>query len=343
MNLIIVGTNHKTSPIHLREKLSVSGKRLPEALAFLKDTSNLREAAILSTCNRMEIYAIAESRHPGAREIENFISRYHEIDRRKIAPYLYRYENKNAARHLFSVAGGLDSLVLGETEILGQVRSSFLESEKAQMAGATLRRFFYGALSCAQRIQRETGISKGKVSVGSVAVDFLKERLGHLYEKNILIIGSGKISELALRYIKKEKANVVFVANRTFEKARELARATGARAVRFENINHFLSKADVVISATASPHFVIKKEMLEKGLSRQLLILDLALPRDVDPEVEHIENVQVFRPEDLESVIEKNRRARAGEAERAKEIIEKEIEGIWKNVSGSEREIALSR
>ena len=177
MNLIVVGTNHKISPIHLREKLSVSRKRLPEALAFLKDTSNLREAAILSTCNRMEIYASAESPCLGAQEIENFISRYHEIDRRKISPYLYRYENKNATKHLFSVAGGLDSLVLGETEILGQVRFSLLESEKARMAGGTLKKFFHGALSCAQKIHRETGVSKGKVSAGSVAVDFLKEKL----------------------------------------------------------------------------------------------------------------------------------------------------------------------
>lgn len=343
MNLIVVGTNHKISPIHLRERLSFSGRRIPEGLAFLKDTSNLKEAAILSTCNRVEIYASAENPYSGAREIKDFISRYHEIERRKISPYLYSYENESATRHLFSVAGGLDSLVLGETEILGQVRRSFLESEKARMAGAPLKKFFYSALSCAQRIQRETGISKGKVSSGSVAVDFLKEKLGSLSEKNILVIGSGKISELVLRYIKKEKANVAFVANRTFEKARGLARATGARAVRFENISHFLSKADVAISATASPHFVIKKEMLEKKLRKQLLILDLALPRDVEPEAEHIKNVRVFRLEDLESVIKKNRRSRAGEAEKAKKIIEEEVRNLWKNARESEREIALSR
>lgn len=342
-NFVVIGTNHKRCPIDLRGKVSFSAKRLNEALSFLRNTSELKEALVLSTCNRVEIYAACENPNNGMEEAESFITRYHEIDRRKIAPYLYGYSDIKALHHLLSVASGLDSLVLGETQIMGQVKASFRESENAGLSGRFLKSIFCGVQYYTEKVRRETDLFCGKVSVGSVAVDFIKERKGAISNRNILIVGTGKVAGLLLQYIKEEKPNVVFVANRTFKKAEELARLSGGVAVRFENLGRFLEKADVIISATASPHFVINKEMIKKHTRRELLILDMALPRDVDPEVEKLENVNLFQLEDLRSVIKRNREARRKAAGEARSIIEKAARELWEDVTGLEREGALSR
>ncbi len=345
MNFILVGTNYKYSPVQTRERLSFSKKRLKDALYFLSETSVLRGAVILSTCNRVEIYASAGDSKDGIREIEDFISRYHEIDKRKISPYLYICEDKEAMKHLISVGCGLDSLILGETQILGQVRFSFSEAESAGFVDRLLKKIFHSAFSIARRIHTQTKISEGKVSVGSIAIDFIKKRIGALSGKNILIIGVGKVTELVLKYLEKENPNVVFVSNRTFEKAKELACRIGAEAVRFDDLRQFLKEADVVITATASPHFVIKRETLETVMcgNHSLLIIDLALPRDVDPGVKEIESVDLFCLEDLETVIKKNTEGRIQEAKKAGEIIDIEVEKLWKEVTKLEQEPALLR
>ncbi len=360
MSFILVGTSYKYSPIQVREGLSFSKKRLKDALYFLSETSVLRGAVILSTCNRVEIYASVGDSKAGIREIEDFISRYHEIDKRKISPYLYMCEDKDAMKHLISVACGLDSLILGELQILGQVKSSFLEAESIGFIDDFLREIFRSAISFARRIHAETKISEGKVSVGSIAIDFIKKRIGALSGKNILIIGVGKVTELVLKYLKKENPNVVFVSNRTFEKANELASRIGAEAVRFDDLRQFLKEADVVITATASPHFVIERGALEEIMSRRLrptalypsenksgshslLIIDLALPRDVDPGVKEIGSVDLFCLEDLDTVIKKNTERRIQEAKKAKEIIDIEAGRLWKEVTKLEQEPALLR
>ncbi len=341
MNFIVVGTNHKHSPITLREKLSFSKKRLKDTLFLLRERDVLRGAVILSTCNRVEIYASVEDPKDGVREIEDFISRYHEIDKQRFSPFLYIYKGREAVKHLFSVASGLDSLILGETQILGQVKSSFLESENIGFADELLKEVFYSAISFTKRIQKVTKISEGKVSIGSVAIDFIKERIGTLSGKNILIIGVGKVTELVLRYLKKERPNVVFISNRTFEKAKELAAQIGAKAVRFDELKQFLNKADVVITATASPHFIIRKETLEEGMSRRLLIIDLALPRDVEPGAKDTKNVDLFCLEDLDTVVKKNVERKTQEAKKAKKIIDIEVEKLWAEFTELEQEPAL--
>lgn len=356
MSLIVVGTNHKYSPITLREKLAFSKKRLRDALNLLREREVFKGAVILSTCNRVEIYASVEGpTKEGIREIEGFISRYHEIDRGRLTPYLYIYKGREAMRHLVSVASGLDSLILGETQILGQVKSSFLESESVGFIDEFLKEIFYSAISSAKRIHEETKISEGKISIGSVAIDFIKEKIGVLSGKNILIIGVGKVTELVLKYFspppkadapqaqeaKKERPNVVFISNRTFEKAKELAARIGAKAVKFDALKQFLKKADVVITATASPHFIIRKETLEEDISRRLLIIDLALPRDVEPRAKEIKNVDLFCLEDLDPVIKKNIERKSQEAKKAKGIIDVEVEKIWAEFTELEQEPAL--
>lgn len=342
MSLVAVGTNHKYSPMAFREKISFSKKRLKAALDFLREGSLLKGAVILSTCNRVEIYASAEDPEIGAREIEDFISRYYEIDKRTLSPYLYIYKDREAFGHLIRVASGLDSLILGETQIFGQVKSSLIEAEGLDFVDRPLKRIFYSAASITRRIHRETGITDGKVSVGSVAVEFIKEKIGILSGKKILIIGIGKVTELTLRYLRQEEPEVVFISNRTFKKARELAAQIGARAVRFDDLSQALKEADVIITATASPHFIIKREKL-RDIKRRLLIVDLAMPRDVDPGVREMENVELFCLEDLDRAIKKNMAKKKEQAQRAKAIIDIEAERLWEELIGSEPETALSR
>ncbi|MCQ9208206.1 MAG: glutamyl-tRNA reductase [Omnitrophica bacterium] len=341
MSLIVVGTNHKYSPIKLREKISFSQKRLKNALNFLRQNSLLQGAAILSTCNRVEIYASAENPERALGEIEDFIARYHEIDKDSFGPYSYRYIGPQAIKHLFSVTSGLDSLILGETQILNQVKFAFLEAASVDFVDKILAESFRSSLALAKKIHTETKINEGKVSVGSVAVDFIKERLGNLSEKNFLIIGVGKVTDLVLKYLSKEGSNVVFVSNRTFARAEELSQRIGARAVRFDELKYFLKQADVIITATASPHFVIKKEVLERALNHKLLIIDLALPRDVEPNVKELAGVDLFCLEDLETVIKKNKEQKINEAKKVKEIIEREAEKICKKSTKLEQEPAL--
>lgn len=348
MSFIVVGTNHKYSPIGLREKISFSKKRIRDALDFLQATTSLKAAVILSTCNRVEIHASTDFAEDGINEIKNFFSRFYEINKKMLFPYLYIYRDEYAVRHLLRVSSGLDSLIVGESQILGQVRAALYESERSGFAGYSLNKIFDSAVLTAKKVHSLTNISKGKVSIGSVAVDFIKEKSGSLSGKNILIIGVGKVTGLVLKYLEKEGRNVVFLSNRTFEKARFLADQIGAKAVRFDNLKEYLAKTDIVITATKSPHFIINKETLHEAFDLQpstfnkgLLIMDLALPRDVDPEIKEIDGVQLFDIEDLDAVIDKNRDRKRSEAGKAKQIIEIEAERTWQKLLELEQEKAL--
>jgi len=341
MSIIVVGTNHKYSPIWLREKLVFPKSRIRDALYLLKEYSSIEKAVILSTCNRVEIYASTENLKDAKDKIIGFISRYHEIDKDEISRYLYVYYNEEAIKHLFSVACGLDSLILGETQILTQVRGAYIDSEDAGFLDEALNDIFNKALLFAKTIHKTSRISEGKVSTGSIAVDFIKKRLGNLSSKNILVIGVGKITQLTLKYLIKEQPNVIFVSNRTFEKARALATTVKAIAVRFDRLREFLSKADVIITATKSPHCIIKKETLEGAVKQRILMVDLALPRDVDPKVKELENIELFCLEDLTTAIEENLKTKGHEAKRIGKIIDIEVEEQWQGVISLEPEPAL--
>jgi len=341
MNYIIIGTNHKCSPVEIREKVSFSGQRLNRGIYSLKEGGVLESAVILSTCNRTEIHASSKYKREGIREIEAFLVSL-GIPRNSLESYFYRYTNKEAIKHLFSVASGLDSLIVGETQILSQVNHALLEAIKADFINEFLKNIFEKSIAFARKIHRETSISEGKMSVGSVAVDFIKEKVGILLDKNILILGVGKVTELVLRYLKKEGTNVIFVSNRTFDKAKELASQIKAKAVRFDALKEYLKKADIVISATASPHFIIKKETLKDLKMRKILIVDLAVPRDVDPSIRDMENIDLVYLEELDSIIKKNAERKAYEAIGIRDSIREEAENIWEQCSELEQEVALS-
>lgn len=341
MNFIVVGTSHKHSPVEFRENLSLSKKKVFHVLSLLKQIKDIKSVVILSTCNRVEFYISADNSVEGKQSIIKFILEYYEFSLNEISSYLYIYENIEALRHLLSVTTGLDSLILGETQILGQVKSAFRKSREIGFTDNFMEEIFSSSIAFAKKIHTDTKISEGKVSIGSVGVEFIKSKIGELKNKNILIIGVGKVTELVLKYLKKEKLNVVFISNRTFKKASKLAEHIGAIAVPFDDLNLFLKKADIVITGTASPHYIIKKERIEKSFANNLLIVDLAVPRDVEPEVGKIKGIELFSLEQLDEVIEENLRKRQKEANRIKHFIDQEIEKLWKKFIESEPETVL--
>ncbi len=341
-SIIVIGTNHKFSPLEVREKLAFSKRGREKALLLLKESPILRGAVILSTCNRVELYASTEDLKASAEELQSFLSQFHKISKETVLPYLYIYDNKEAIRHLFSVACGLDSLILGETQVLGQLKSAFLEAKNTGFTDTYLDAAFNAAITSAKIIHRETTISEGKVSIGSVTLDFIKEKLGPLSGKNILIIGAGKVTELVLKYLQGERLTVIFISNRTFEKAKELASRIGQSAVRFDKLPQLIKDADVIISATASPHFIIKKETLGCAISQKLLIMDLAIPRDVDPKVQEIENVELFNLTDLSFIVQKNLKRKSLETEKIEKLINQEAALLWRKLTVLEPELVLS-
>ena len=340
--LILIGTNFKYCPIEIRGRISFSKKRLKEALTNLVSYKGIRAGVILSTCNRVELYASIEDLKTGKEVLLNFLSWFHGIDKEVFSPYLYLYQDVELLTHLFSVACGLDSLILGETQILGQVWSALQESRKACCTDRYLDFVFDKAITFARKVHQTTEISLGIVSIGSVTIDFIKERLGNLTGKKILIIGAGKVTELVLRYLQQEGPQVIFISNRNFEKANELASRIKQKAACFDELKKLLEQADVVISATASPHSIIKKETLKDViLFKKLLIIDLAVPGDVEPDVQKIEGVELFNLEDVSSISQKNLEKKINEAEKIRLLISQEVENLWQKLIKLEPEPAL--
>ncbi len=347
---IVVGTNHRYSPIEIRERLYLSQKDLKEILTDLMENRKINSGVILSTCNRIEVYVTCKDLGWGVSVLRDFFRSYGlRQGLVNIDSFLYTYINKEAMRHLFEVASGVDSQIIGETQILEQVRSAWL---KAKIWGATDRLLdiiFEKAIETSLKVREKTNISRGKVSIGSVVIEIIKTRYSLLSDKRILIIGVGKISELVIRYLRGESAKAVFIANRTYERACKLADYINAEALRFDGLRERLKDADIIISATSSPHLILKKEdileVINHRLStidhRPILIIDIAVPRDVDPEVKGIKGIELFDLESLNFLIEKNLEKRKKEIPYAKQVIEEELARIWEGFIVSEPELAL--
>lgn len=340
MNFILVGTNHKTSPIEIRERLSFSKKRLRDTLFLLKESEVVKAAVILSTCNRVEIYCAAEDVAAAIQQIQDFIARYHEIDKQKFLPYLYIYQGKEAIQHLFNVSCGIDSQIIGENQILEQIEFAYAQARGAAVINDFLTRIFTKAIDTGTKVRNNTEISRGNITIASIAISLMKYKLLSLQDKKLLIIGVGKICELVARNLQREKIKAVFISNRNFEKAVQLADYIGAEAVGFDNLRQKLKETDIIISATSSPHLVLKKEDF-KDIHKPLLIIDLAVPRDVDPEVKYIEGINLFCLDDLDFLIEKNLEKRKNAIPQALKIIEHEVESLWSQLTELEPEPAL--
>lgn len=328
MPLIALGLNHQTTPLALREKVALDAARLPQALAQLKALAGVEEAALLSTCNRTEIYAqVAE----GADEaIGPWLARYHGLEPGALADYLYRHRDADAVRHLFRVATGLDSLVLGEPQILGQVKDAWQAARDAHCLRTPLDRLFQQTFSVAKRVRTDTRIGAHPVSVAFAAVRLARQAFADLDRACVMLIGAGDTIELAARHLADANVKRLLVANRTLEHAQTLASRHGGVALPLSEVERHLPEADIVISATASREPILRKTAVQAALkarrNRPMFMLDLAVPRDIAADVAELADVYLYTVDDLEHAIEENRASRREAAQQAEAIIDLQVE-----------------
>ncbi|MCA0171683.1 glutamyl-tRNA reductase [Bacillus sp. RAR_GA_16] len=329
MHILVVGLNHKTAPVEIREKLSFQENDLPEALDKLRHSKSILEAVILSTCNRTELYVVADQLHTGRYYSKAFLSEWFGIDKDEFSPYLVIRENDAATEHLYRVAAGLDSLVIGETQILGQVRDAFLLAQSSDTTGTIFNQLFKQAITLAKRSHSETEIGENAVSVSYAAVELAKKIFGGLQNKHVVILGAGKMGELTAKNLQSNGVDQVTVVNRTLEKATELASRFKGQARSMDEVEVALSDADILISSTGSTNYVLTEEnvkpLLKKRRGRPLFMVDIAVPRDLDPSLNNMDSVFLYDIDDLEGIVETNIAERKKEAEKIELMIEEDL------------------
>lgn len=326
MVFVACGLNHKTAPLSVREQVTrVSSSGMPLA-GHTENASELKEAVYLATCNRSELYC--QSTNP--EKVLDYFAQLHQLSPISIAPYLYLYQGEEAIAHALRVASGLDSMMLGEPQILGQLKKSFLDAEEAGCVGKELRRNFQFIFAAAKRIRHRSGINKNPISVASVAAQFIKKHSNNIADLSILIIGSGETSSLVAKYLYQAGAKHFFVASRTQENATKLAHTFNATPLSITNITEHLPKADVIISATACPMPFITQSMIKQALEqrgmKKMLLLDLAVPRDIEANVAELTQVHLLNVDDLHSQIEQGQKAREAAAHNAEQLLIQEIQ-----------------
>ena len=330
MHIYCLGLNHGTTPIELREQLSLSEDAIRSALARLACghlASSIAELVILSTCNRTELYAA--SSHMALAELEAFLSDTCGVPANQFRAHSYQYEDLEVARHLFEVAAGLDSLVIGEPQILGQIVRALELSRGQNMAGPVLNRVFQSAIHAGKRARTETGISRNPASVSSLAAS-LAERVVHpIAEAQVVILGAGEMAELAVEALRKRGANRILVVNRTLERAHTIADRWDAQITTFENLESALVSADILISSTGAPHTILSAEMVKHAMQaraqRPLVMIDIAVPRDIDPDAANIPHVKLFDIDNLNEKLEHSLSERMAEVPQVKSILDEEI------------------
>lgn len=310
MHTIVVGVNFRTAPVEIRERLSFVESDLPQAMRALQEQKSILENVIVSTCNRTEIYAIVDQLHTGRYYIKQFLANWFNISIESFSSYLFIYENDGAREHLFRVTAGIDSMVLGETQILGQVRKSFLEGQERGTTGTVFNQLFKQSITLAKRAHSETAIGENAVSVSYAAVELAKKIFGSLKNKHVVILGAGKMGELAIKNLHSNGAGKVTVINRTLEKAQLLADKFNGQAKSMQELQCALLEADILISSTGSTDFVIDLELMQfverirKG--KPLFMVDIAVPRDLDPRIGDLSNVFLYDIDDLQGIVEAN-------------------------------------
>jgi glutamyl-tRNA reductase len=337
MNLTLLGINHRTAPVEVREKMNIPEALLAEAVSDLVHRAGIREGMILSTCNRVEVTTSAEDEVDAEAIIRRFLADHHHCDLKQFAHFFYRLRQQDVVKHLFRVASSLDSMILGEPQILGQMKQAYAAARAVGAMNGTLNDVVNQALAVARRVRRETALGSAAVSVSYAAVELAKKIFGGLQGKTIFVVGAGKMSELAAKHLLSSGASNILVSNRTYDRAVELAAAFHGTPVPFEHLYEYLSQADIVISSTGSPHTIINKNQVEKLLSarrnRPIFFVDIAVPRDVDPAVNELDNVYIYDIDDLGHVVEANKKQREREAVWAEEIIQMEVQKTLKRLA----------
>ncbi|GHH97209.1 glutamyl-tRNA reductase [Neobacillus kokaensis] len=329
MHILVIGLNYKTAPVEIRERLTFNETDLVDAMKQLKTKKSILENVILSTCNRTEIYAVVDQLHTGRYYMKEFLANWFGMELAEFSPFLFIYEDDGAVEHLLNVTCGLNSMVLGETQILGQVRTSFINAQEQGATGSVFNHLFKQAITLAKKAHSETEIGANAVSVSYAAVELAKKIFGSLANKHVLIFGAGKMGELAAQNLHGNGVKKVTVINRTYDKAQDLASRFSGEARSIDELQKSLIEADILISSTGAKDFVITKDMMsfveKKRKGKPLFMVDIAVPRDLDPQIAELENVFLYDIDDLEGIVEANLKERQKAAEKIMLMIEKEI------------------
>jgi len=326
MTLLALGINHKTAPISLRERVTFSPETLDQALESLLAQPMVQGGVVLSTCNRTELYLSVEQQDDLHERLVRWLCDYHQLDEAEVRNSLYWHHDNDAVSHLMRVASGLDSLVLGEPQILGQVKKAFSDSQRGHTQSSELERMFQKSFSVAKRVRTETEIGASAVSVAFAACTLARQIFESLSKVTVLLVGAGETIELAARHLREHNVSKMIIANRTRERAQRLADEVGADVIELSEIDKRLKEADIIISSTASPLPIIGKGMVERALkarrNQPMLLVDIAVPRDVEPEVGKLANAYLYSVDDLQSIISHNLAQRKAAAVQAETIVE---------------------
>jgi glutamyl-tRNA reductase len=340
MNLILVGISHCTAPVGVRERMHIHDSRLGATLGDLVARDGIREALILSTCNRVDLAAAGEEKAEVEPVLRRFLADYHRDDPATYDQHLYWYRDVGVIRHLFRVACSLDSMIVGEPQILGQFKQAYLAARNAGALSGALRDITERALAAGRRVRRETGLGASAVSVSYAAVELARKIFGTLKDKTVFVLGAGKMSELAASHLKSSGAGSFVVANRTFERAQKLAAEFDGTAIPFDDVLNHLARADIVISSTGSPDFIVTRATAEHLLAgrkrRPIFFVDIAVPRDIDPAVNDLDNAFVYDIDDLKQVVQANQSERRREAACAEKIVEEEVARTLRRLASRE-------
>lgn len=334
MNIIIVGLSHKTAPVEIREKLSFPVETIGESLKKLCSNYGINEGVIVSTCNRVEVFAVTPDIEKGLWQVKRFLSEYHNIPLDALDEHLYTFASEDAVKHLFRVAAGLDSMVLGEPQILGQMKDAYGYAIQHGTAGIIINKLFHKAFSVAKRIRTETKIGSNAVSISYAAVELAKKIFGAIENKTAMLVGAGEMAELAARHLLNNGVKEIMIANRSYERAVEMARAFNGAPIMFREFTHYLKKVDVVIVSTAAPKFIIHPEQIEEVIkerrNKPMFFIDISVPRNIDPLINKIDNVYLYDIDDLQGVVAANIKERQNEVQDAENIIQEEIEKFYR-------------
>ncbi|MCK9274817.1 MAG: glutamyl-tRNA reductase [Syntrophales bacterium] len=329
MKIVLLGMNHKTAPLELRERLSIACDDERGTVRDVKNIPHIKEAFCVSTCNRVEVLVHTDDVNSAVARLKNLIYSLGNLTVKEMAACLYTYRDEDAVRHLFKVASGIDSLIMGEPQILGQVKEAYRLCVEEKVTGVILNKLLHHAFRTAKRVRTETAISANAVSVGYAAVELSKKIFGSLEEKSVLLVGAGEMAELAARHLVERGVNEFTVINRTYDKALRLAGEFRGKAAPFDVLEEQLGKSDIVISSTGAPGFIIDRTMIEKALRRRknrlLFLIDIALPRDINPDAGEIDNVYLYNIDDLQNIADRNLKNRREEADKARRIIDEEV------------------
>ncbi len=340
MKLLTTGVSHKTAPVEIRERLAFREESLTAALADLKARPGVSEAFILSTCNRVEIMVTTEDTAEPSAIVDAFLAGHKNADIDRLVPHLYRHEGRDAVHHLFRVAASLDSMVVGEPQILGQLKAAYNAAKACGSVCGWMDGLLTRAFSVAKRVRTETGIGQMAVSVSFAAVELARKIFGSLNQRTVMIAGAGKMSELAARHLRRCGASHVFVTNRTYEKAVELAALFQGTPVEYSRFLGMLPEVDILITSSGAPHYILHKEEMHKVIgarrNKPMFLIDIAVPRNIDPAVNDLDNVFLYDIDDLQEVVNANLRERMKEADHAEALVKEEVERMMARLKVAE-------